>query len=55
MLVISSDEAFEYFIGIYPTIASFYVALRPDLELQMTYNEGAKGGVCQDLSLKMMQ
>lgn len=29
----------------HPTIALFYVALHPELEMQMTYNEDATGGI----------
>lgn len=37
-------KVFECFVT-YPTIASFYVALHPKLEMQMTYNEDATGGM----------
>ena len=33
----------------YPTIASFYVTLHPELEMKMTYNEDATGGIVKVL------
>ena len=33
----------------YPTIDLFYVALHPELEMKMTYNEDATGGIVKVL------
>lgn len=45
LLLLFDDDALEYFITTYPTLASFHVAFRPELELQLNYEENAKTDV----------